>query len=47
MDRKTHRSVAPVEVVGVPDVEKAQYAFSPDLDAKTQLKPDSPKGTYW
>ena len=42
--RKTHRSVAPVEVVGVPDDEKSQDALSPDLGAKAKLKPDSPKG---
>lgn len=43
--RKTHRSVAPVEVVGVPDDEKSQHALSPDLGAKAKLKPDSPMET--
>lgn len=44
-NRKTHRSVAPVEVVGVPDDEKSQHALSPDLGAKAKFKPDSPMET--
>lgn len=42
--RKTHRSIAPVEVIGVPGVEQAHDSIEFESDVHSQSKPELLKG---